>query len=288
MEPADLLKKVQKLAFRAKHVSGHLLAGQYHSHFRGKGMIFNGIRTYEFGDDVRAIDWNVTARYQTPHIKIFQEERALNLLLLVDVSASMQFGTTSQTKRDLAHELAAVLALAAHQNGDQTGLILFSDRIEHFVPPAKGHAHVLRLVRDMLATPTTGRKTNLAAALQFAMRMVRQKSILCIFSDFLTGDYRQVLQLSAARHEVIGMHVSDIREAQMPSVGWLPVRDAETGKTAWLPTFRNSIRRKHQTSHTNQLAGTQAIFKDSGADLLCMRTGEDYVPALGKHFTARK
>ena len=288
METTDLLKKVQKLAFRAKHVSGHLLAGQYHSHFRGKGMIFNGIRTYEFGDDVRAIDWNVTARYQAPHIKIFQEERALNLLLLVDVSASMQFGTTSQTKRDLAHELAAVLALAAHQNGDQIGLILFSDRIEHFVPPAKGHAHVLRLVRDMLATQTAGRKTNLAAALQFAMRMVRQKSIFCVFSDFLTDDYRQVLQLSAARHEVIGMHVSDILEAQMPSVGWLPVRDAETGKMAWLSTFRNSIRRKHQTSYIDQLAGTQAIFKDSGADLLCMRTGEDYVPALGKHFTARK
>lgn len=288
MEPADLLKKVQKLAFRARHVSGHLLAGQYHSHFRGKGMIFNGIRKYEFGDDVRAIDWNVTARYQAPHIKIFQEERALNLLLLVDMSASMQFGTTSQTKRDLAHELAAVLALAAHQNGDQIGLILFSDRIEHFVPPAKGHAHVLRLVRDMLAAQTAGSKTDLAAALRFAMRMVRQKSIFCLLSDFLTDDYRKTLQLSAARHEVIGMHVSDVLEAQMPSVGWLPVRDAETGKMVWLPTFRNSIRQKHQTSHINQLVDTQEIFKNSGADLLCMRTGEDYISALRKYFTARK
>lgn len=288
MEPADLLKKVQRIAFRAKYVSGHLLAGQYHSHFRGKGMVFNGIRKYEFGDDVRAIDWNVTARYQEPHIKIFQEERALNLILLVDVSASMRFGTTSQTKRELAHELAAVLALAAHQNDDQVGLILFSDRIEHFVPPAKGYEHVLRLVRDMIENRTSGRQTNLRAALQFAMRMVRRKSIFCVFSDFLTDDYQKILQLSAARHEVIGMHISDIREAQMPSVGWLPIRDLETGKTAWLPTFQNSIRQKHQTSYANQLTDTQEVFKSSGADLLRMRTGEDYITTLRKYFTARK
>jgi uncharacterized protein (DUF58 family) len=284
MVTTDLLKKVQKLAFRARYISEHLLAGQYHSHFRGKGMTFSELRKYQFGDDVRAIDWNVTARYQEPYLKVFQEERALNLILLVDVSASMSFGTTTQTKRELAHELAAVLALAAQQNNDQVGLVLFSNQVEHVVRPQKGYQHILRLIRDMLDHKPIQTQTNLTTALQFAISMVRQKSIVCILSDFATSDYQSLLRLAAARHEVIGMHVSDIRETELPNVGWLPVREAESGKRAWLPTFLNSTRKKYKTSGLQQLVDTQAIFKNSNADLLHIHTGEDYVDKLRKYF----
>ncbi len=287
MTTADLLKKVQKLAFRARYVSEHLLAGQYHSHFRGKGMTFSELRKYEFGDDVRAIDWNVTARYQEPYLKIFQEERALNLLLLVDVSASMDFGTTTQTKRDLAHELAAVLALAAHQNNDQVGLVLFSDQIEHVVQPQKGYQHILRLIRDMLDCTPVQKQTHVTTALQVAMSLVRQKSIVCIISDFADTNYQTLLRLAAARHEVIGMHVSDVREAELPNVGWLPVRESESGKRAWMPTFLTSIRKIYKTSGMQQQTDTKTIFKNSNANLLSIYTGEDYVDKLRKFFVTR-
>jgi len=283
----DLLRKVQQLAFRARYISEHLLAGQYHSHFRGKGMTFSGLRKYQFGDDVRAIDWNVTARYQEPHLKVFGEERALNLLLLVDVSASMHFGTTTQTKRGLAHELAAVLALAAHQNDDQVGLVLFSNGIEHVVRPRKGYQHVLRLIRDMLDCQPVQQQTNLTTALQFAMNMVRQKSIVCILSDFADTHYQPLLRLAAARHQVIGMHLSDVREREIPNVGWLPVTDAETGARAWLPTFLRGVRRHYQSLAAAQRTDTQAIFKNSKADLLQVHTGEDYVDKLQKYFATR-
>ena len=284
---ADLLKKVQKLAFRARYVSENLLAGQYHSHFRGKGMTFSELRKYQFGDDVRAIDWNVTARYREPHLKIFQEERALNLLLLVDASASMDFGTGAQTKRDLAHELAAVLALAAHQNNDLVGLVLFSSQTEHFVPPQKGYQHLLRLIRDMLDQRPAQRKTDLSAALRFAMRMVRQKSVFCVISDFATAEYKSALRLAAARHEVIGMQISDARETELPSVGWLPVGEAESGRRAVLPTFLPGLRKRHRAAAERHLSETTEIFKNSGADLLRFQTGEDYVNTLQKYFKAR-
>ncbi len=287
MLTTDLLKKVQKLAFRARYISEHLLAGQYHSHFRGKGMTFSELRKYQFGDDVRAIDWNVTARYQEPYLKVFQEERALNLILLVDVSASMNFGTTTQTKRDLAHELAAVLALAAHQNNDQVGLVLFSDQIEHVVQPQKGYQHMLRLIRDMLECEPVQKQTNLTTALQLAMNMVKHKSIVCMISDFAATGYQSSLRLAAARHEVMGMHVSDIRETELPNVGWLPVKEAETGNSTWLPTFQTSIRRKYQTFALQQQTDTQAIFKSSKADWLPIQTGEDYVDKLRTYFVTR-
>ncbi|MDJ1499688.1 DUF58 domain-containing protein [Xanthocytophaga agilis] len=287
MITTDLLKKVQKLAFRARYISEHLLAGQYHSHFRGKGMTFSELRKYQFGDDVRSIDWNVTARYQEPYLKVFQEERALNLLLLVDVSASMNFGTSSQSKRELAQELAAVLALAAHQNNDQVGLVLFSDQVEHLVRPQKGYQHILRLIRDMLEHKPVEKKTNIAVALQLAMSLVKQKSIVCIISDFASSDYQSLLQLASARHEVIGLHVSDVRETELPNVGWLPVQEAETGAKAWLPTFLKGTRNQYNNLGLQHIRDTQAIFKSSKADLLQIHTGEDYVDKLRTFFVTR-
>lgn len=287
MITTELLKKVQKLAFQARYISEHLLAGQYHSHFRGKGMTFSELRKYQFGDDVRFIDWNVTARYQEPYLKVFQEERALNLLLLVDVSASMNFGTSSQSKRELAQELAAVLALAAHQNNDQVGLVLFSDQVEHIVRPQKGYQHMLRLIRDMLEHKPVEKKTNIVVALQLAMSMVKQKSIICIISDFASSDYQSLLQLASTRHEIIGLYVSDVRETELPNVGWLPVQEAETGTKAWIPTFMNGTRKKYQNLGLQHITDTQTVFKSSKADLLQIYTGEDYVDKLRTFFVTR-
>ncbi len=283
----ELLKKVQKLAFRAKFVSEHLLAGQYHSHFRGKGMTFSEIRKYQYGDDVRAIDWNVTARYQELYLKLFQEERALNLLLIVDVSASMHMGTTTQTKRELAQEVAAVLALAAHQNNDQVGLILCSNQTEHFVPPQKGYQHVLRLIRDMLAHEPVQQQTNLATALQLGMQMVREKSIFCILSDFASSDYQSILRLTATRHEVLGIQISDVLERQLPAVGWLPVREVEQGRKAWIPSLRRSARIAYATAYAQHLAEMQETFRGCRAHLLHLYTGDDYIERLRKYFATR-
>ncbi len=285
---ADIIKKVKELEIISKKITTHLFTGEYHSAFKGKGMRFREVREYYHGDDVRFIDWNVSARYAHPFTKVFEEERELTVILLVDISASSMFGTVHQNKKDLITEIGAVLTFSAINNNDKVGVIFFSDKIEKYIPPKKGKEHALFIVRELLTATPKRSGTNLREALNFFSRSNSQKSIAFIMSDFLDENYEHSLRVLANRHDVIGLKVYDKMDSQLPDIGMVKVQDMETGKAQWLNTSDAIVRYNYHQNFINQSTETKSIFKKSGAQLLHLRTDEDYVKVLQNFFRRRK
>lgn len=285
---AEIVKKVKELEIISKKITTHLFTGEYHSAFKGKGMSFREVREYYHGDDVRFIDWNVSARYAHPFTKVFEEERELTVVLLVDVSASALFGTVHSTKRNLITEIGAVLTFSAINNDDKVGVIFFSDKIEKYIPPKKGKQHALYIVRELLTAQPKRMGTNINEALKLFSRSNRHRSIAFIMSDFIDGQYEDALRVMASRHDVIGLKIYDKMDMQLPNVGLMEVEDLETGKTQWLDTSDAVVRHSYQQNFMKHSENCKSIFKKSGADLLHLRTDEDYVKILQQFFLRRK
>jgi uncharacterized protein (DUF58 family) len=285
---ADIIKKVKELEIISKKITTHLFTGEYHSAFKGKGMRFREVREYYHGDDVRFIDWNVSARYAHPFTKVFEEERELTVILLVDVSASSLFGTVHQNKKNLITEIGAVLTFSAINNNDKVGVIFFSDKIEKYIPPKKGKEHALYIVRELLTATPKRSGTNIHEALNFFSRSNNQKSIAFIMSDFLDENYEHRLRVMGNRHDVIGLKVFDKMDSQLPDIGMIKVQDLETGKAQWLNTSDAMVRYNYHQNFINQSALTNTIFKKAGAQLLQIRTEQDYVKILQQFFQKRK
>ncbi len=285
---ADILKKVKELEIRSKKLTTNLFTGEYHTAFKGRGMVFKEVREYSAGDDVRFIDWNVSARMGAPFSKLFEEERELTMMLLVDISASSLFGTVQQRKKDLITEVCAVLAFSAVTNNDKVGVIFFSDKIEFYIPPKKGKEHVLYVVRELLTVQPKSKGTNLNEAVRFFNNAVKQKSIAFILSDFMVEQYDDPLRIAGNRHDVIGIKVYDKMDMDLPEIGMTQVRDAETGKTQWIDTNDKMVQYNYHEQFVLNEEACRLSFLKSGADLLYLRTDEDYVKVLQKFFLKRK
>ena len=287
MDTAELLKKVRKVQIKTRRLSRHLFTGGYHSAFKGRGMSFSEVRQYQWGDDVRTLDWNVTARSGEPHIKIFEEEREQTLMLLIDVSGSSFFGTQQQFKQELLTEICAVLAFSAIDNQDKVGALLFSDRPELFIPPKKGLQHTLLILRELLNVSPNNRGTDLAGALRYTRNILRQPSVCFVLSDFLATNYESPLRVLARRHDCVGIHVWDPRESALPDVGLLHTLDAETGQSIWLDTTDPGFRRQYAQRFKAGVQEARRIFQQAGADFLSISTQEPYATAL-LHFFERR
>ena len=287
METAELLKKVRRIEIKTKGLSKQIFSGEYHSAFKGRGMSFSEVRNYQYGDDVRNIDWNVTARSGTPYVKIFEEEREMTVMLLVDVSRSSFFGSVAQMKNELITEICAVLAFSATNNNDKVGVLFFSDRIEKFIPPKKGRSHILRIIRELIDIEPEGNGTDIGKALQYFSNMVKKRCICFLLSDFLTEGYEKPLRLTARKHDLIGIHLFDPREEALPKVGLLRVRDAETGALRWLDTDRAGVRRRYAAWFQERVMHFRSTFLRAGADVISMRTTESYTTALHRFFQRR-
>ena len=283
----EILKKVRELEIKSKKLTSDLFTGEYHSAFKGRGMSFREVREYHAGDDVRFIDWNVSARFGTPFSKVFEEERALTVMLLVDVSASSLFGTVNASKKDIATEIAAVLSFSAVSNADKVGLILYSDKIEKYVPPKGGKEQALFILRQLLSVESEGKKTGLSAALKLFHNTTRQKSIAFILSDFIDANYKDSLRVAANKHDVVGIKLWDKMSKDLPSLGLLRVEDAETGVQKWVDTGSKFVRYEYEKEFFRLTDYAKDVFKKSGADLLHIRTDEDYVKVLQHFFISR-
>lgn len=287
MDTQDILKKVRELEIISKKLTNHLFTGEYHSAFKGRGMSFKEVRDYTPGDDPRFIDWNVSARMGHTFSKVFEEERELTVYLLIDISASSLFGTFRQNKKDLITEICAVLAFSAVTNNDKVGLIFFSDHVEKFIPAKKGRDHVLYMVREMLTFKARRAQTDVLKALQFLNNTTRHKSIVFVLSDFADAGYHETLRIAAKRHDVIGVQVYDKRDDQLPPVGLMQLRDAETGKMVLLDTNDPYTRFKYNEQFQKVLEDAKNAFRKAGADLLQISTGQDYVKILQQFFIRR-
>lgn len=284
---SEILKKVKELEIISRKLTTHMFTGEYHSAFKGRGMSFREVREYSHGDDVRFIDWNVSARYSHPFTKVFEEERELTVILLVDVSASALFGTVHQRKRDMITEIGAVLTFSAINNDDKVGVIFFSDKIEQYIPPKKGKQHALYIVRELLTAEPKRTGTNLNEAIKFFNKMSNHKNIGFIMSDFLDEKYEDTLKVIGKKHDVIGLKVYDKMDMQLPDVGMLQVEDLETNQTKWLDTGNAMVRYNYRQNFLAQSEICKTIFKKAGADLLHIRTDEDYVKILQQFFIKR-
>lgn len=287
METSEILKKVRKIEIKTKGLSKHIFSGEYHSAFKGRGMSFSEVRDYQYGDDVRNIDWNVTARTGDPHVKIFEEERELTVMLLIDVSPSSYFGTSKQMKNEILTEICAVLAFSAINNNDKVGVLFFSDQVEKFIPPKKGRQHILRIIRELIDFEPKGKGTKLNVALEYFNNVIKKRSIAFVLSDFLTSDYENPLRIAARRHDMIGIHLNDPREETLPNVGLIRALDAETGKLQWLDTGSASVRNQYASWYEKNKNYFTSTFQKSGASMLSIRTNESYVNALLKFFKQR-
>lgn len=285
---SDLLKKVRELEIKSKKITTHLFTGEYHSAFKGKGMSFREVREYAEGDDVRFIDWNVSARFSHPFTKLFEEERELTMMLIIDLSASNLFGTVSKRKKELITEIAAVLAFSAITNNDKVGLILFSDKIEKYIAPKKGKPHALYLVREMLSAKTSGSGTNLDEAIRFFNNTTRQKSIAFVVSDFIDEAYVNDLKVIGKKHDVIGIKVYDKMDMDLPDAGLLQLEDAETKEIQLVDSSNTTVRQAYHRHFFKQNDLAIKNFRQAGADLLHVRTDEDYVKVLQQFFLKRK
>jgi uncharacterized protein (DUF58 family) len=284
----SLLKKVRELEIKSKKITTHLFTGEYHSAFKGKGMSFREVREYSAGDDIRFIDWNVSARFSTPFSKVFEEERELTLMLLVDTSTSNIFGTVGKRKKDLITEIAAVLAFSAVSNNDKVGVIFFSDKVEKYIPPKKGRPHALYIVRELLSLKPTTAGTDIDQAIKYFNNTTRQKSIAFLLSDFLATGYDNDLKVIGRKHDVIGVKVYDKMDMQLPEAGLLQMKDAETQKTKWVNTDNAVVRYNYQQYFMHQTDIAKKFFLNAGADLLHVRTDDDYVKILQQFFLKRK
>lgn len=288
MVPTEILKKVRRIQIRTSALVSDLFAGAYHSAFKGLGMEFEEVREYTPGDDVRAIDWNVTARSGRPFVKRFREERELTVLLMVDVSASEDFGTEAQLKSELIAELGATLAFSAITNNDKVGLLLFTDRVERFVPAEKGTRHVLRVVRELLYHEPAGRGTDLTPALQYVRNVLTRRAIIFLISDFQAPEFSQALRLLKRRHDVIPIQVADRRERELPSVGWVELFDPETGEQVMVDTRSRRFRRHYAARVAERDAALLTEFRRQGMDMIPVQTGASFVPALTRFFRKRE
>ena len=287
MDTKELLKKVRKIEIKTRRLSDHIFGGEYHSTFKGRGMTFSEVRQYQFGDDVRNIDWNVTARYNEPYVKVFEEERELTMMLMVDVSGSQLFGTQQQFKKEIITEIAATLAFSATQNNDKIGLILFTDEIELFIPPKKGRSHVLRIIRELLEFEPKSKKTNITEALKFLSNVMKKKAIVFILSDFVADEYQQTLKIVSGKHDVTGIRVYDRYEEEIPNLGMVQMEDEETGELFLVNTGSKKIRQNYSKYYNEQINYFKDSFNRSGAGSLSSRIDESYVKKLLGYFKRR-
>jgi uncharacterized protein (DUF58 family) len=283
----EILKKVRELEIKSKRLASDLFSGEYHSAFKGKGMSFREVREYYPGDDIRFIDWNVSARFGHPFSKVFEEERELTVMLLVDVSASSLFGTIGATKKTISTEIAAVLAFSAVNNGDKVGAILYSHKIEKYIPPKKGKQHALYILRELLGTSSEKKSTQLKTALHYFNNITRQKSIAFILSDFVDTNYVDALRVAGNKHDIIGMKIYDKMDMQLPDIGLLRITDAETGEQKWIDTGNKLVRYEYEKEIFKITDYSNETFKKAGSDLLHVRTDEDYIKVLQKFFISR-
>jgi len=291
-EEDDILKRVRKIEIKTRGLSNEIFAGKYHTAFRGRGMSFSEVREYRLGDDVRDIDWNVTARSRKPHIKIYEEERELTMMLLVDVSGSRLFGTTERTKKNLQNEIAAVLAFSAAQNNDKVGCILFSDRIEKFIPAKKGRSHVLAIIRELVGFRPVSERTSLSEAVRFLSNVHKKRCTAFLLSDFLdpARDFAALddaLKIAARKHDLVGIRVWDVREAELPNVGILELQDAESGRKVWVDSASRRVREHYARSWQQERERMLATLRHNRVDMAEVATGEDYVVELIKLFRQR-
>ena len=287
MEAKDLLKKVRKVEIKTKRLSNNLFGGEYQSAFKGRGMTFSEVRGYEFGDDVRSIDWNVTARYNQPFVKVFEEERELTLMLIVDISGSKSFGTDSQIKKDIVTEISATLAFSAIQNNDKVGLILFSDEVELFIPPSKGKTHILRIIRELIEFKPKSSKTDISVALKFFSNIVTKKSIAFIISDFNSNDYSKSLSVSSKKHDITGIRIYDRFEEEVPNIGFVPMIDQETLQLKYIDTSSRKLKTEYKAKSIKRKTDFENLFKRNGSGTISCRTDQSYVKLLLGYFKNR-
>ena len=287
MDTAELLKRVRRIEIKTRGLSQQIFSGEYHSAFKGKGMAFSEVREYQYGDDIRSIDWNVTARFNHPYVKIFEEERELTVMLLIDVSGSREFASRDRLKKNLITELAAVLSFSAISNNDKTGAILFSDQIEKFIPPKKGRQHILRIIRELINFEPVSRGTDIGVALEYLINAIKKRSTAFLISDMMDTNYEDALKICSKKHDLIALRIFDQREAEMPNVGIIRMKDAETGRLKWVDTANNRVRSIYQDNWYNRNKETDELLNKHGIDFTCLATHLDYVQPLMKLFKKR-
>ena len=287
MSTSTLLKKVRKIEIKTKGLSNHIFAGEYNTAFKGKGMAFSEVREYQPGDDVRSIDWNVTARYNEPFVKVFEEEREMTVMLMVDVSSSANFGTNKQFKSELASELSALIAFSAIKNNDKVGVIFFSNIIEEFIPPKKGKSHILRIIRQVLSFDAEKKTTDISQALKYFNSVVKKRSICFIISDFISPNFEKPLKIAAKKHDIIALRIHDKREEELPNIGIIPMQDAETNEIIYVDTSSRKIRDNFYEKQKNITRYLHKLFPSLGVDIIDLYTGRDYVKPMINFFKNR-
>ena len=287
METKELLKKVRKVEIKTKRLSNNIFGGEYHSTFKGRGMTFSEVRGYEFGDDVRSIDWNVTARYNAPFVKVFEEERELTLMLMVDISGSKFFGTDNDLKKNIATEISATLAFSAIQNNDKVGLILFTDNVELYIPPAKGRTHILRIIRELIEFKPKSKRTDISTALEFFSNVTSKKSIAFLLSDFISKDYQKALSIASKKYDLTGIRIYDKFEEEMPNLGLIPMIDQETDKVEFIDTGSKDVRKNFKINSLKMRDEFETTFKRNGSGTINCRTDQSYVKLLLGYFKNR-
>jgi uncharacterized protein (DUF58 family) len=287
VETSELLKKVRQIEIKTRGLSKNIFAGEYHSAFKGRGMTFSEVREYQYGDDIRSIDWNVTARFGHPYIKVFEEERELTVVLLIDVSGSRDFGTVSKFKKDIFTEIAATLAFSTIQNNDKIGVIFFSDKIEKFIPPGKGKKHVLFIIRELLNFTPQSNKTDIGNALRYFTNAIKKSSTAFVISDFMDSKFEKELVIANRKHDVVSLQVYDLRETELPDVGLVKLKDAETGERIWVDTSDKRLRTSYKHAWAESQLALQKVFTKSGVDFVSMSSADDYVKTLMKLFKMR-
>ena len=287
MDTKELLKKVRKIEIKTRRLSDNLFGGEYQSTFKGRGMTFSEVRQYNYGDDVRSIDWNVTARYNEPFVKVFEEERELTLMLLVDVSGSEMFGTKTQLKKEIITEISATLAFSALQNNDKVGLLLFSNQVELYIPPKKGKSHILRIIRELLEFKPKNKLTDINISLEFLSGILKKKSIVFVLSDFMDDKYEKTLSIMAKKHDLSGIRVFDPKDELIPNLGLIQINDSETGEIKWINTQSSSVRKAYSNHYQKNVSFFESVFKKNGAGILSCRVDESYVKKLLNFFNSR-
>jgi uncharacterized protein (DUF58 family) len=287
LETKDILRSVRKIEIKTRGLSKHVFAGRYHSAFKGRGMAFSEVREYHYGDDFRNVDWNVTARFNHPYVKVFEEERELTVMLLVDVSSSSEFGTIARFKSRIIMEIASLLSFSAIQNNDKVGMIMFSDRIESFIPPKKGRQHILRIIRELVSYDKGTKKTDLIIPLKYLVNAIRKRSIAFLISDFMAEGFEDALKIAGNKHDIVGLWIYDLREKELPDAGLIKVRDMETGKTAWIDTSERAFRESYRKLNMERHEDIADMFSRNGIDCVSISTGDDYVKPLMNLFKNR-
>lgn len=288
MDTLELLKKVRKIEIKTRGISNQIFSGEYHSAFKGRGMAFSEVREYQPGDDIRTIDWNVTARLNHPYVKVFEEERELNVMLVVDVSGSENFGTQKQMKQEMITELCAVLAFSAIQNNDKIGVIFFSDKIEKFIPPKKGKSHILRIIRELISFKPEHTGTDIPMALRYFTNVIKKRSIAFVISDFMDNDFNDALKIANRKHDVVAIRIFDKREKELPNIGLVQLRDAETGQLKWVDTSSREVRHQYEKENKIFESRLKDVFNRSGVDTVSIGTSENYIKPLMNFFKKRE